>query len=53
MSTAVDRSTAPHAPTVVTFDAVRGSRLRLTPTSAHPGDAAGAVRISRLVAPGG
>ncbi len=36
------------SPTVITFDAVRGSRVRLTLTSAHPGEARGAVRISRL-----
>ncbi|MFJ4367403.1 hypothetical protein ACIP4S_24970 [Streptomyces chartreusis] len=30
---------------------VRGSRLRLTLTSAHPGEARGAIRISRLEAP--
>jgi beta-galactosidase len=35
-------------PTLITFDAVRGSRVRLTMTSAHPGEARGAVRISRL-----
>ncbi|MFG2357115.1 glycoside hydrolase family 2 TIM barrel-domain containing protein [Streptomyces sp. NPDC048521] len=35
-------------PTVITFDAVRGSRVRLTLTSAYPGEARGAVRISRL-----
>jgi beta-galactosidase len=36
------------SPTVITFDAVRGSRVRLTVTSAYPGEAKGAVRISRL-----
>ncbi|MFJ6739555.1 glycoside hydrolase family 2 TIM barrel-domain containing protein [Streptomyces sp. NPDC091279] len=50
---AVDWATASDAPSVVTFDAVRGSRLRLTLTSAHPGQAVGAVRISRLEAPAG
>ncbi|MEU6807967.1 glycoside hydrolase family 2 TIM barrel-domain containing protein [Streptomyces sp. NPDC046831] len=40
-------------PTVVTFDAVRGSRVRLTLTSRHPGEARGAVRISRLEVPAG
>ncbi|MFF8594721.1 glycoside hydrolase family 2 TIM barrel-domain containing protein [Streptomyces sp. NPDC015220] len=45
-----DWADASDAPTVLTFDAVRGSRLRLTLTSAHPGDPRGAVRISRLEA---
>jgi beta-galactosidase len=45
-------ATASDAPTVVTFDAVRGSRLRLTLTSAYPGETRGAVRISRLEVPG-
>ncbi|MFF8423586.1 glycoside hydrolase family 2 TIM barrel-domain containing protein [Streptomyces sp. NPDC016566] len=45
---AVDWATASDSPTVITFDAVRGSRVRLTLTSAHPGEAGGAVRISRL-----
>ncbi|MFE2580543.1 glycoside hydrolase family 2 TIM barrel-domain containing protein [Streptomyces sp. NPDC059378] len=44
----VDRATASDAPTLITFDAVTGSRLRLTLTSAHPGETRGAVRISRL-----
>ncbi|MGV9347219.1 glycoside hydrolase family 2 TIM barrel-domain containing protein [Streptomyces spiralis] len=35
-------------PTVITFEAVRGSRIRLTLTSSRPGQAQGAVRISRL-----
>ncbi|MFC8513638.1 glycoside hydrolase family 2 TIM barrel-domain containing protein [Streptomyces sp. NPDC057257] len=48
---AVDWATASDAPTVVTFDTVGGSRLRLTLTSAHPGQAVGAVRISKLEAP--
>ncbi|MEU6669035.1 glycoside hydrolase family 2 TIM barrel-domain containing protein [Streptomyces sp. NPDC046727] len=43
-----DWATASDSPTVITFDAVRGSRLRLTLTSAHPGQSKGAVRISRL-----
>jgi beta-galactosidase len=47
---AVDWAKATDEPTVITFDAVRGSRLRLTLTSAHPGEAQGAVRISKLVA---
>ncbi|MEU2779734.1 hypothetical protein ABZ646_44670, partial [Streptomyces sp. NPDC007162] len=46
--TAVEWATASDAPTVITFTAVRGSRLRLTLTSAHPGQPSGAVRISRL-----
>ncbi|MFF4504366.1 glycoside hydrolase family 2 TIM barrel-domain containing protein [Streptomyces sp. NPDC001401] len=50
---AVDWATASDAPTVLTFDAARGSQLRLTLTSAHPGEVLGAVRISKLVAPGG
>ncbi|MGP4007359.1 glycoside hydrolase family 2 TIM barrel-domain containing protein [Streptomyces sp. 4N124] len=50
---AVDWAGASDEPTVITFDAVRGSRLRLTMTSGHPGEARGAVRISRLEAPAG
>ncbi|MFJ9899437.1 glycoside hydrolase family 2 TIM barrel-domain containing protein [Streptomyces sp. NPDC091280] len=50
---AVDWATASDSPTIVTFDAVRGSRLRLTLTSSRPGVAQGAVRISRLEAPAG
>ncbi|MEV6497439.1 glycoside hydrolase family 2 TIM barrel-domain containing protein [Streptomyces prunicolor] len=50
---AVDWATASDSPTVVTFDAVRGSRLRLALTSARPGVAQGAVRISKLEAPAG
>jgi beta-galactosidase len=49
----VDRATACDAPTVITFDKVSGSRLRLTMTSARPGAADGAVRIGRLEAPAG
>ncbi|MER6072616.1 hypothetical protein ABT187_27945 [Streptomyces sp. NPDC001817] len=41
-------ATASDSPTVITFDAVRGSRLRLTLTSASPGEAKGEVRIGRL-----
>ncbi|MEU8472863.1 glycoside hydrolase family 2 TIM barrel-domain containing protein [Streptomyces sp. NPDC029006] len=41
-------ATVSDSPTVITFDAVRGSRLRLTLSSAHPGRPEGAVRISRL-----
>ncbi|MGW1913296.1 glycoside hydrolase family 2 TIM barrel-domain containing protein [Streptomyces sp. NPDC002076] len=44
----VDWATASDSPTVIAFDAIRGSRLRLTLTSAYPGEAKGAVRISRL-----
>ncbi|MGW0080199.1 glycoside hydrolase family 2 TIM barrel-domain containing protein [Streptomyces sp. NPDC003393] len=36
------------APTVITFDAIRGSRIRLTLTSSRPGEVQGAVRISKL-----
>jgi beta-galactosidase len=50
---AVDWAAASDEPTVVTFDAVRGSRLRLTLTSSRPGEARGAVRISRLEVPAG
>ncbi|MEU1200673.1 glycoside hydrolase family 2 TIM barrel-domain containing protein [Streptomyces sp. NPDC005813] len=47
----LDRATTSDAPTVITFDAVRGSRLRLLMTGAHPGAADGAIRISRLEVP--
>ncbi|MEV8565066.1 glycoside hydrolase family 2 TIM barrel-domain containing protein [Streptomyces sp. NPDC051322] len=40
-------------PTTITFDPVRGSRLRLDLTSARPGALDGAQRISRLDVPGG
>jgi beta-galactosidase len=50
---AVDWATASDTPTVITFHATRGSRLRLVLTSGHPGAADGAVRISRLEAPAG
>ncbi|WP_240999579.1 DUF4982 domain-containing protein, partial [Streptomyces sp. Tu 4128] len=46
-----DWATSSDAPTVVTFDAVRGSGVRLTLTSRHPGQARGAIRVSRLEAP--
>ncbi|MEU0383360.1 glycoside hydrolase family 2 TIM barrel-domain containing protein [Streptomyces chartreusis] len=49
--TAIDWATASGAPTVITFKAVRGSRIRLTMTSRHPDEARGALRISRLEAP--
>ncbi|MCX4854775.1 glycoside hydrolase family 2 TIM barrel-domain containing protein [Streptomyces canus] len=45
-------ATASDEPTVVTFDAARSSRLRLTLTSAYPGQTRGAVRISKLAVPG-
>ncbi|UUU26691.1 glycoside hydrolase family 2 TIM barrel-domain containing protein [Streptomyces sp. DSM 40750] len=44
----VDWATASDVPTVITFTPVRGTRIRLTLTSRHPGEARGAVRISRL-----
>ena len=47
----IDWATASDAPTAITFDAVRGGRIRLTMTSRHPGEARGALRISRLEAP--
>ncbi|GHH00570.1 glycoside hydrolase family 2 TIM barrel-domain containing protein [Streptomyces lanatus] len=47
----VNWATASDVPTVITFEALRGSRLRLTLTSAHPGEARGAVRISKLEVP--
>ncbi|WP_405534260.1 DUF4982 domain-containing protein [Streptomyces sp. NBC_00075] len=40
-------------PTVITFAAVRGSRLRLDLTSRYPGEERGAIRISRLETPAG
>ncbi|MFI5794464.1 glycoside hydrolase family 2 TIM barrel-domain containing protein [Streptomyces sp. NPDC051677] len=46
----VDWATASDAPTALTFDPVRGSRLRLKLTSGAPGTVQGAVRISRLEA---
>ncbi|WP_328492393.1 DUF4982 domain-containing protein [Streptomyces sp. NBC_00414] len=49
--TEVDWATASDAPTAITFDAVRGSRLRVTMRSRHPGEARGALRISRLEVP--
>ena len=44
-------ATASDAPTVITFDRLRGSRIRLTFTSRHPGEPRGAIRVSRLEAP--
>ncbi|MFJ8027184.1 glycoside hydrolase family 2 TIM barrel-domain containing protein [Streptomyces sp. NPDC096311] len=49
--TAVDWATASDAPTVITFDGVRGSRLRLLMASGHPGAVEGGLRISRLEVP--
>ncbi|QFR01884.1 DUF4982 domain-containing protein [Streptomyces phaeolivaceus] len=43
-----DWATASDTPTAITFAPVRGSRIRLTLTSRHPGETRGAVRISRL-----
>ncbi|WP_326718662.1 DUF4982 domain-containing protein [Streptomyces sp. NBC_00243] len=50
---AVDWATASDAATVITFDAVRGARLRLVMTSRHPGEAHGHHRVSRLEVPAG
>lgn len=47
----VDWATTSDAPTVITFEAVRGSRLRLVLASGHPGAADGGLRISRLEVP--
>ncbi|MFM9553669.1 MULTISPECIES: glycoside hydrolase family 2 TIM barrel-domain containing protein [Streptomyces] len=44
----IDWATASDAPTAITFTPLRGSRVRLTLTSRHPGETRGAVRISRL-----
>ncbi|MEV0238361.1 glycoside hydrolase family 2 TIM barrel-domain containing protein [Streptomyces sp. NPDC050674] len=49
--TEIGWATASDAPTVITFKAVRGSRIRLTLTSRHPGEPRGAIRVSRLDAP--
>lgn len=46
-----DWATASDAPTVLTFDRLRGSRIRLTFTSRHPGEPRGAIRVSRLETP--
>ncbi|MFK0172714.1 glycoside hydrolase family 2 TIM barrel-domain containing protein [Streptomyces sp. NPDC090306] len=48
---AVDRADVSDDPTVLTFEPVRGSGVRLVLTSAHPGGSDGAVRISRLDVP--
>jgi beta-galactosidase len=47
----IDWAAASDTPTVITFDAIRGSRIRLTLTSRYPDEARGAVRISRIEAP--
>ncbi|KQW07082.1 glycoside hydrolase family 2 TIM barrel-domain containing protein [Streptomyces sp. Root369] len=44
-------ATASDEPTVITFASVRGSRVRLTMTSASPGGPKGAVRISKVEIP--
>ncbi|SEP73147.1 beta-galactosidase [Streptomyces sp. yr375] len=46
--TAVAWATASDTPTALTFDPVRGSRLRLKLTSGAPGTTQGALRITRL-----
>ncbi|ANP51177.1 beta-galactosidase [Streptomyces griseochromogenes] len=43
-----DWATASDSLTLITFEAMRGSRVRLTLTSARPGEAGGAMRISKL-----
>ncbi|MFF4272606.1 glycoside hydrolase family 2 TIM barrel-domain containing protein [Streptomyces sp. NPDC001536] len=48
---AVEWATASDEPTLMTFTAIQGSRLRLTLTSTHPGEARGAMRISKLEIP--
>ncbi|MFD9399003.1 glycoside hydrolase family 2 TIM barrel-domain containing protein [Streptomyces sp. NPDC060011] len=47
----VDWADASDTPTVITFDGVRGARLRLAMTSGHPGADDGGLRISRLEVP--
>ncbi|MEU7721979.1 glycoside hydrolase family 2 TIM barrel-domain containing protein [Streptomyces tibetensis] len=49
--TEIGWAAATDTPTVITFKALRGSRIRLTLTSRHPGEPSGAIRISRLDAP--
>lgn len=44
-------ATASDEPTVITFTPASGSRIRLTLTSAHPGEPGGAIRISKLEIP--
>ncbi|MEU9170510.1 glycoside hydrolase family 2 TIM barrel-domain containing protein [Streptomyces sp. NPDC048420] len=48
----VEWATASGEPTVITFASVRASRIRLTLTSAYPGEARGGVRIGKLEVPG-
>ncbi|MDX5567049.1 glycoside hydrolase family 2 TIM barrel-domain containing protein [Streptomyces sp. ID05-04B] len=43
----IDWATASNTPTALTFDPVRGSKLRLSLTSGAPGTPRGAVRITR------
>ncbi|MFJ5997195.1 glycoside hydrolase family 2 TIM barrel-domain containing protein [Streptomyces sp. NPDC092370] len=50
-NTEIGWATASDTPTVITFEAVRGSRIRLTLTSRHPGEPRGAIRITRLETP--
>ncbi|MFM9441586.1 glycoside hydrolase family 2 TIM barrel-domain containing protein [Streptomyces acidiscabies] len=47
---AVEWATASDAPSVITFGALRGSRVKLAFASARPGEAQGAVRVSKLEA---
>ncbi|WP_329064445.1 glycoside hydrolase family 2 TIM barrel-domain containing protein [Streptomyces sp. NBC_01429] len=47
----VDWATASDEPTVITFDRVTGSRIRLELTSAHPGTAQGAQRVTTIQVP--
>ncbi|WP_416968979.1 glycoside hydrolase family 2 TIM barrel-domain containing protein [Streptomyces sp. 4F14] len=47
---AVEWAAASDAPSVITFGALRGSRVKLTFTSARPGESQGAVRVSKLEA---
>ncbi|MGW6546594.1 hypothetical protein ACWGBH_27665 [Streptomyces massasporeus] len=49
--TEIGRAAASDAPIAITFKALRGSRIRLTLASRHPGEARGALRISRLDTP--
>jgi beta-galactosidase len=46
--TEIGWAAASDTPTAITFRPLRGSRIRLTLTSRHPGEARGAIRISRL-----
>jgi beta-galactosidase len=49
---AVTWATTSDAPTVIAFDQVTGSGIRLDLTSAHPGAVDGAQRITTLTVPG-